>query len=137
MSSPLSSINTNGNSSQGASMTALIGRLLDDATALLRNEVQLAKAEALNTVNELKSRAVSMAAGTVLVLVGALVLVAAAVLGLATVVAAWLAALIVGVVLAITGAALLSAARRRLESGNLERTKASLERDTNVVARRT
>jgi Flp pilus assembly protein TadB len=137
MSSPLSSINTNGNSSQGASMTALIGRLLDDATALLRNEVQLAKAEALNTVNELKSRAVSMAAGTVLVLVGALVLVAAAVLGLATVVAAWLAALIVGVVLAIAGAALLSAARRRLESGNLERTKASLERDTNVIARRT
>jgi hypothetical protein len=137
MSSPLSSINTNGNSSQSASMTALIGRLLDDATALLRNEVQLAKAEALNTVNELKSRAVSMATGTVLVLVGALVLVAAAVLGLATVVAPWLAALIVGVVLAIAGTALLSAARRRLESGNLERTRASLERDAKVVARRT
>jgi uncharacterized membrane protein len=133
----MSSLNTNGNSSQSASMTALIGRLLDDATALLRNEVQLAKAEALNTVNELKSRAVSMAAGTVLVLVGALVLVAAAVLGLATVVAPWLAALIVGVVLAIAGAALLSAARRRLESGNLQRTKTSLERDANVVARRT
>ena len=133
----MSSLNTNGNSSQSASMTALIGRLLDDATALLRNEVQLAKAEALNTVNELKSRAVSMAAGTVLLVVGAFVLVAAAVLGLATVVAPWLAALIVGVVLAITGAALLSAARRRLESGNLQRTKTSLERDTNVVARRT
>jgi len=133
----MSSLNTNGNSSQSASMTALIGRLLDDATALLRNEVQLAKAEALNTVNELKSRAVSMAAGTVLVLVGALVLVAAAVLGLATVVAPWLAALIVGVVLAIAGAALLSAARRRLESGNLQRTKTSLERDATVVARRT
>jgi len=133
----MSSINTNGNSSQGASMTALIGRLLDDATALLRNEVQLAKAEALNTVNELKSRAVSMAAGTVLLVVGAFVLVAAAVLGLATVVAPWLAALIVGVVLAIAGAALLSAARRRLESGNLQRTKTSLERDANVVARRT
>jgi len=133
----MSSLNTNGNSSQSASMTALIGRLLDDATALLRNEVQLAKAEALNTVNELKTRAISMAAGTVLVLVGALVLVAAAVLGLATVVAPWLAALIVGVVLAIAGAALLSAARRRLESGNLQRTKTSLERDANVVARRT
>ena len=133
----MSSLNTNGNSSQSASMTALIGRLLDDATALLRNEVQLAKAEALNTVNELKSRAVSMAAGTVLLVVGAFVLVAAAVLGLATVVAPWLAALIVGVVLAIAGAALLSAARRRLESGNLQRTKTSLERDANVVARRT
>jgi uncharacterized membrane protein SirB2 len=133
----MSSLNTNGNSSQSASMTALIGRLLDDATALLRNEVQLAKAEALNTVNELKSRAISMAAGTVLLLVGALVLVAAAVLGLATIVAPWLAALMVGVALAIVGAALLSAARRRLESGNLERTRASLERDANVVARRT
>jgi hypothetical protein len=133
----MSSLNTNGNSSQSASMTALIGRLLDDATALLRNEVQLAKAEALNTVNELKSRAISMAAGTVLLLVGALVLVAAAVLGLATIVTPWLAALIVGVALAIVGAALLSAARRRLESGNLERTRASLERDANVVARRT
>ncbi|MFL6550615.1 MAG: phage holin family protein, partial [Povalibacter sp.] len=120
-----------------ASTTALLGRLFDDATALLRNEVQLAKAEFLNAANEVKTRAVSMAAGGALLAVAALVFVTAAILALAEVVAPWLAALIVGVVLAIIGAILLSAARKRLSSGNLERTKASLERDANVVARRT
>src|SRR4051794_25996601 len=136
MNSPMSSMNSNSNGTS-ASTTALLGRLFDDATALLRNEVQLAKAEFLNAANEVKARAVSMAAGGALLAVAALALVAAAILALAEVVAPWLAALIVGVVLAIIGAILLSAARKRLSSGNLERTKASLERDANVVARRT
>jgi xanthine/uracil permease len=133
----MTSMNSNGTSGQGASATALIGRLFDDATALLRNEVQLAKAEFVNTTNELKARALAFAAGGILLVVGALVLVAAAVLGLATVVEPWLAAVIVGVVLAVIGAILVSAARKKLESGKLDRTKASLERDANVVARRT
>jgi len=132
----MSSMNSNSNGTS-ASTTALLGRLFDDATALLRNEVQLAKAEFLNAANEVKTRAVSMAAGGALLAVAALVFVTAAILALAEVVAPWLAALIVGVVLAIIGAILLSAARKRLSSGNLERTKASLERDANVVARRT
>ncbi|MFL6577817.1 MAG: phage holin family protein [Povalibacter sp.] len=136
MNSPMSSMNSNSNGTS-ASTTALLGRLFDDATALLRNEVQLAKAEFLNAANEVKTRAVSMAAGGALLAVAALVFVTAAILALAEVVAPWLAALIVGVVLAIIGAILLSAARKRLSSGNLERTKASLERDANVVARRT
>jgi len=137
MSSPMSSIHSTNASPAGTSMTALLGRLFDDATALLRNEVQLAKAEFLNTANEMKTRAFAMAAGGVLIAVGGLALVAAVILALATVVAAWLAALIVGIALAAIGGIMLSAARKRLSASPLERTKASLERDANVVARRT
>ena len=137
MSAPLSSMHSTNSSNTGASMSALLGRLFDDATALVRNEVQLAKAEFLNTTDEMKSRATALAGGAVLLAVGGLVLVAAAVLALAEVVAPWLAALIVGVVLAGIGAIMLSAARKRLASAGLNRTKASLERDAKVIARRT
>jgi len=133
----MTSLNSNGSSNQSASTTALLGRLFDDATALLRNEVQLAKAEFTNTANELKARALALAVGGVLLAVGGLVLVAAAVLALANVVEPWLAAVIVGVALAVVGAILLSSARKRLAAGKLDRTKASLERDADVVARRT
>jgi len=120
------------------SATVLINRLLDDATALVRNEVALVKAEVTQSINTLKLTVRSMAAGTVVLAAGMLTLVAAAVLG-AEVVAPWLAALIVGAALAIVGFALIQAAKRNLVSANLslERTGQSLRKDAAVAARRT
>jgi hypothetical protein len=121
------------------SATTLLNRLLDDATALVRNEVALAKAEFTQSINAIKLTVSSMAAGTVVLVAGMLTLVAAAVLGLAEVVAPWLAALIVGLALAIVGFALIQGAKRKLASANLslERTGQSLRKDAAVAARRT
>jgi hypothetical protein len=137
MNAPSPSTHANGNPASGVSMAALLGRLFDDVTALVRNEVQLAKAEFVTTANEVKTRALAMATGGALVAAGGLALVAALILALATVMAPWLAALIVGVALCAIGALLLSSARKRLASGGFDRTKTSLERDAHVVARRT
>jgi len=121
------------------SAMGLVGRLLHEATALLRNEVALARAEFADSVSNLKRGAGVMAAAGALLLAGALSLVAAAILGLAEVLAPWLAALIVGVVLGIVGLVLLQAAKRKLEPSNLamQRTQHALRRDAELVARRT
>lgn len=117
----------------------LVGRLLNDATALFRNEIALAKAEFAKTITNLKLGVGVMAAAAAVLLAGALSLVAAAILGLAEVLAPWLAALVVGVVLGIVGFVMLQSAKKKLEPSNLamERTQHSLRRDAQVVARRT
>jgi xanthine/uracil permease len=121
-----------------ASAGALIGRLFDDATSLLRNELALAKAEILSAAQDMKVAALSLAAGAAVVVAGALTLVAAAVLGLATIVEPWLAALIVGLGLTLIGVVLLTTARRKIKGpSTLEKTRSSLDRDASVVARRT
>lgn len=123
---------------EGSTMN-LVGRLLNDATALFRNEIALAKAEFAKTITNLKLGVGVMAAAAAVLLAGALSLVAAAILGLAEVLAPWLAALVVGVVLGIVGFVMLQSAKKKLEPSNLamERTQHSLRRDAQVVARRT
>lgn len=137
MNATINTPGTAGSTQSSSSTVNLLGRLLDDATALLRNEVQLARAEALETVHQLKTRAGAMAAGGALIAGGALTLIAAAVLGLAQVVPAWAAALIVGGALLLLGWAMLAAARKRLIEKPLIRTRESFDRDAAVVARRT
>jgi MFS family permease len=90
---------TNGPASD-QSMAELTRQLADQTTSLVRHEVELAKAELAE-----KGKRVGMGAGTfggagvvALYVVGALV--AAAISGLAMAVDAWLAGLIVGLVLA-------------------------------------
>jgi cytochrome c biogenesis protein CcdA len=116
----------------------LLSRLLSDATALFRNEVQLAKAELRETTTQVKAGLAAIAIGAVVLLAGVLALITAVILALAQVVEPWIAALIVGVVLAIIGLIMLQTAKKKLEPGNLalDRTQSSLRRDAEVVARR-
>jgi hypothetical protein len=121
------------------STSGLLSRLLSDASALLRNEVARAKTELMKSVDALKVGLAAVAlAGTVL-LAAFLTLIASAVLALAHVLEPWLAAGIVGVALALIGFLMLQTAKRKLrQSGTaLEHTKDSLQRDADVVARRT
>ena len=86
----------------------LVGQMSEQVSRLVRDELQLAQAEM-----KAKGKAAGMGAGLfggagLMAAYGLGVLLAAAVLGLATVVDAWLAALIVGlVVLAVAGVAAL------------------------------
>jgi hypothetical protein len=121
------------------SMTQLLSRLFTDATALLHNEMQLAKAELRETAGTLKAGVAAIAMGAAVLLAGVLALIAAVILALAQVVEPWVAALIVGATLAVVGVVMLQAAKKKLEPHNLalDRTQTSLKRDAEVVARRT
>lgn len=89
-----------------ASTGELIGLLSDQSSQLIRDEIRLAQAETAAKVKHGIAGAAGLGAAGLLALYGLGLLLAAAVLGLATAVDAWLAALIVGVVvLAIAGVA--------------------------------
>jgi hypothetical protein len=117
------------------SAPGLLGRLVDDITKLFRNELALARAETMEAAQRAKGGIGAVATGAGVLLLGALALVAAVILGLAEVMAPWLAALLVGVVLAVVGYVMVSSGKKRLEPSNftLERTQESLRRDKDTV----
>ena len=115
----------------------VLRRLSEDVSLLVRQEVELAKAEMSEKLSQVTTALVSLLAGGVILFVALLVLIEALVLGLA----AWLdmavgwSALIVGVVLAIIGAIALQSGRNKLKAQNLapRRTAESLRRDTDLI----
>jgi hypothetical protein len=120
------------------SAAGLLSRLLGDVTALFRNEVALAKAEFAELTDSVKAGIAALAIAAVVLLTGLLALVAAAILGLAEVVAPWLAALIVGVALGVAGVLLVRSAKQKLQPTKyLDRVRASVRQDAEVIARRT
>jgi hypothetical protein len=116
----------------------LLSRLRDDATALIRNELALAKSEFMQSITTLKLSVSAMAGGAIVLLCGVLTLIAAAVLGLSLVIAPWAAALIIGAVLTLVGYVMMRAAKDKFAdpSVQLRETKESLRKDAALAARR-
>jgi Putative Actinobacterial Holin-X, holin superfamily III len=87
----------------------LFGQLSQDMTMLVRQEVQLARAEMSEKLSRLTANLVSVVAGGFVAYLGGLALVAALILGLNDLanISPWVSALIVGAVLAIAGYAML------------------------------
>jgi hypothetical protein len=81
-----------------ATTLGLLKTLMEDLTTLFRQEMALARVEISAALERIAAGAGSIAAAAFLLLSGFLVLLSSAVLGLATVMAPWLAALIVGLV---------------------------------------
>ena len=109
-------------------------------TALLfRQEADLAKAEISEKVSQVETAVASLAVGAVVLHAGFLLLLAAAVAGLMKLLpvehAAWIAPLIVGVVVLIAGAVLLAKGRRTMKAGSLAptRTMQSVRRDMDLA----
>jgi hypothetical protein len=113
------------------SIAALLADLVDQISSLVRQEVALFKAELVEKLGLVGQGVGAIAVGALIAFSGWLALVAAAVLGLAIVLAPWLAALIVGLVLLGVGAALLYFGKSRLdaEALALRRTLNSLRED--------
>ena len=113
------------------SVASLLSDLANQIGALEREEVALFKAELLEKLGLVGRGVGAIAAGALIALSGWLALVAAAILGLAIVLAPWLAALIVGVVLIGIAGALLYFGKSRLDSDALamRRTLGSLRED--------
>lgn len=125
--------------SETGSLAGLLSRLMDEARALARNEIALAKAEARNAVRDVKLSIAPFAIAAGVLFAGVLTLVATLVLALSEVMRPWLAAMLVSIVLLLAGWMLLKAGRRKWAhlGEQFDRTQESLHKDATVVARRT
>ncbi|KAA0011929.1 phage holin family protein [Billgrantia pellis] len=120
---------------ESASLGSLFTDLAREVTALVRKESELAKVEMSEKTSQIMGAIASIAMAGAVLLSGFLVLLAAAVFGLNTVLppemTPWLSALIVGGVVVVIGLIMLQAGRKKLKKESLmpTRTMASLRRD--------
>jgi Putative Actinobacterial Holin-X, holin superfamily III len=122
------------------SLAALFGDLTSELSALVRQEIALARAEISEKIGQVGAGIFSLAAGGMLILIGLFFIVQALVFGVAAILtnwvsgetAAWLAPLLVGLLVVIIGWVLLSKGRSNLAAENLapRRTAESLHRDS-------
>jgi len=131
-------VTTNNGDRESQSAFGLLRRLTDELATLLRQELALAGAEIFRTMRLLLAAAASLAVGGAVLFAGLLAMLAAAVLGLSTVLHPWLAALVIGAAVAVIGIVLVSVGIRALDPSTLRpaRTAESLRKDKDILTRR-
>lgn len=121
------------------SLIGLFSDLFRETSTLVHEEVQLARVEISEKVSQLGSGVAAIGAGGAILFAGFIVLLFAAVNGLAMLLppehAAWLAPLIIGLIVMIAGYVALAKGRSEFKAENMKpsRTLDSLRRDTEVV----
>ena len=117
------------------SVTDLITDLIRETGELVRTESRLVRAEISDKVRQVEMGGGSIAAGAICLLVALFVLAQALIVALGNVMGDAWAALLVGVVIAAIGAALLAKGRRDLAPNNLmpDRTTNQLSKDGKLV----
>ncbi len=117
------------------SLGELFGDLAGQTGLLVREEVALAKAELTQSATRAGKEIGVLVIGGAVAYAGLLALLAAVILGLATALPAWLAALIVGLVVVGIGALLLQRGRGALAHLDLapRQTLATLAADVDAV----
>ncbi len=115
----------------GRPVAALLSDLAGETSTLVRQEIALFKAELSEKLTRMGVGAAAVAAGGLIAFSGWLALLAAAILGLSHVLAPWLSALIIGVVVIALGAGLALFGKSRLNADALvpRRTLNSLRED--------
>jgi uncharacterized membrane protein YqjE len=113
------------------SITTLLSDLASETVLLIRQEMALLKAELQEKFGRMGQGATALGAGALMAFSGWLVLLAAAVLGLATVLPAWLAALIVAIIVLAIAGVLVFIGKSRFDAESLvpRRTLRSLRED--------
>jgi uncharacterized membrane protein YqjE len=113
------------------SIAALLSDLAGETVLLVRQELALFKAELQEKFGRIGQGATALGVGVFIALSGWGVLMAAAVLGLATVLPGWLAALIIAVLALAIGGALILIGKSRFDADALmpRRTLRSLRED--------
>lgn len=114
---------------------SLLGDLGRDLSRLMSDEVQLARAEAGESMNSIILALVSIASGLAFALAALIILLQALVAALSQAMEPWLASVIVGLGAAVIGLVLARAGQNKLKAANLAptRTARNLQRDANVV----
>jgi cytochrome c biogenesis protein CcdA len=123
------------------SIPQLLGDFTRDTMALIQDELALARSEANEKISQVTRGMSSMAAGGAVLFAAFLVLLQAAVIGLAQFMESgweWLSPLIVGLIVAVVGWAMLAAGRKRVQAENLkpQRTIDEARRDRDFVKER-
>ncbi|MBX9633766.1 MAG: phage holin family protein [Magnetospirillum sp.] len=113
-------------------LSSLFSELTRETASLFRQEIRLARAELADKARQAGWGAAEIVMGALLLFVALLALAAAGVLGLSMVVAPWLAALIVALVVGLMGGGVLAMGLANVRSGNLapKRTMDSLRDNT-------
>ena len=106
----------------------IVGNLQD----IIRSEFRLAKAEIKEEASKAARPAAAFGVGLISGIYGIGFMLLAAVYGLSTVMPAWLAALLVGIILAIVAGAFIGSGREKLKRINLIPDKAIKSLEENV-----
>jgi xanthine/uracil permease len=116
-------------------ITSLFSDLIHNMSSLIRHEIMLAKTEMNSKITQIQAGGVSLAVGGVMLFAGFLVLLFAAVIGLAYIMPVWLSALIIGLVVALIGVGLVMKGRKDIKAQNLkpERTIESMRRNVDFT----
>ncbi len=119
------------NYGEDRSIGGLIKDLMQELSSLVRNEAELAKAEVSEKVAQVQSGVASLVVAAVLLLVGLIGLMEAAIYGLAQVWPRWLAALVIGGAILIIGLIAFAIGRSNLKARNLapQRSAESMRKD--------
>jgi xanthine/uracil permease len=125
---------------QNRSIMSLISDLARETTTLVRDEVQLAKAEVSEKVDQVGDGITSLLSGGIIVFSGVLVLLYAVVVVVADLISGWttepwVAPLIVGLVVSLIGLGVLAKGRNNLKASHLrpQRTQESLQRNRDFM----
>jgi Putative Actinobacterial Holin-X, holin superfamily III len=115
----------------------LFGQLSQDMTLLVRQEVQLARSEMSEKLSRFTTNLISVATGGLVAYMGAWALVAALIIALHELadISPWVSALIVGIVLAIVGYAMLKRGLSELKRVDLapRRTVENIKDDVQAI----
>jgi len=116
-------------------LSGLFANLRQEATLLVRREVELARVEASQKAGQIARGAAALGVGGAVLFAGILFLMLSATLGLMHVVQPWLSALIVGGVVLLVGAVMLYGGIKRMSAMNLtpQRTLETLKEDARLV----
>lgn len=109
------------------SVGTLIRQLMRELTSLVQNEAALAKAEVSEKVTQVESGIASLVIALVLLLVGLIGVMDAAIYGLAKIWPFWLSALVIGGALVFIGLIALFKGRSNLKSRNLAPNRMTAE----------
>ncbi|MGE4063392.1 MAG: phage holin family protein [Rhodospirillaceae bacterium] len=116
------------------SIRELLGSVIDGTTTLVRQELRLAQAEAAQKMHHAKVQLISLMIGLLLAFCALLILLQALVVSLALVVPAWLASVIVGLVLVGLAVAFISYGQKDLTHDlKPTRTLRSVRKDKEMV----
>lgn len=120
-----------------ARVFTLVRRLADEVTTLFTKELALLKVETTHAIRDTRAGIGAVATGGAVLYAGFLFLLVSAFLGLSLVMEGWLAALIVGAVVAIIGAIMLASGRKKLEASAFkpEHTQAAMHKDREMIKR--
>jgi hypothetical protein len=119
------------------SLGELFGQLSQDLSLLFRQEIQLARAEMTEKLSKLTANLISVLAGGFVTYIGVLALGAALILALHEIadISPWVSALIVGVLLAGVGYAMLSRGLKELKRVDLapRKTVENIKEDVQTI----